>query len=69
MEDVNLPFRLRAAFCQIMQFVHLDINPQENVQPVEYARLWDQIPETTVVLDYCRWRDRQVLCVYVVSTT
>ena len=55
MEDTHLPFGLRAAFCRIMLCVHLDINPQETVNPVEYARLWDRISDTTVINNYCPW--------------
>ena len=53
MEDTSLPCVLRAAFCKIMLYVHLDINPQEAVTPVEYARLWDRIPKYTCVSEYC----------------
>ncbi len=55
MEDTHLPFNLRAAFCKIMQCVHLDIYPQEQVNPVKYARLWEDIQAGIVVKDYCPW--------------
>ena len=57
MEDSHLPYSLRASFCRIMQCVHLDINPQETVSPVLYARLWDQIAGSTVISEYCPWKD------------
>ena len=57
-ENKSLPFRLRAAFSHIMQCVHLDINPQETVNPVGYSRLWGQIPDsTTTVSEYSPWLD------------
>lgn len=55
MEATHLPFSLRAAFCRIMQCVHLDISPQETVNPVKYARLWDDIQENIIVSEYCPW--------------
>ncbi|XP_064398624.1 inositol 1,4,5-trisphosphate receptor type 2-like isoform X2 [Halichondria panicea] len=58
MEDVSLPFSLRAAFCRIMQCVHLDISPQETMSAVKYARLWDAIPKNTVFNDYSPWKTR-----------
>ena len=45
MKDSNLPFTLRASFCHIMLCVHLDTIPNELITPVEYARLWNEIPE------------------------
>ena len=57
-ENMALPFSLRAGFSHIMQCVHLDINPQETVNPVGYSRLWSQIPEsTTTVSEYSPWQD------------
>jgi inositol 1,4,5-triphosphate receptor type 1 len=56
MENKGLPFSLRAGFSHIMQCVHLDINPQETVNPVGYSRLWSQIPDsTTSVSEYSPW--------------
>ena len=55
-ENKALPFSLRAGFSHIMQCVHLDINPQETVNPVGYSRLWSQIPDsTTSVSEYSPW--------------
>lgn len=59
MEDSHLPYTLRAAFCRIMLCVHLDTNPQEVVNPVEFARLWDHIPDSPVVIDYKPWWNDQ----------
>ena len=38
MENINLKFSLRAAFCRIMYCVYLDTSPQEVVNPVGYSR-------------------------------
>jgi hypothetical protein len=55
MEDEDLPFGLRAAFCRIMLCVHLDTFPHEQVTPVEYARLWNDIPVTMAMANKCPW--------------
>ena len=60
MENINLKFSLRAAFCRIMYCVYLDTSPQEVVNPVGYSRLWDNIPSEVVLHDYCPWREKLV---------
>jgi inositol 1,4,5-triphosphate receptor type 1 len=56
MGDEDLPCDLRASFCRIMLHMHVNCDPQETVQPVELARLWETIPESLTVVDYMAWK-------------
>eukprot|EP00800_Vazella_pourtalesii_P015780 TRINITY_DN4342_c0_g1_i5.p1 TRINITY_DN4342_c0_g1~~TRINITY_DN4342_c0_g1_i5.p1 ORF type:complete len:1829 (-),score=335.50 TRINITY_DN4342_c0_g1_i5:43-5529(-) len=45
MKDTDLPLSLRAVYCKLLQTMYLDVKPQSLISPIEYARLWQDIPQ------------------------
>ena len=48
----DIPFGIRAKYCDLMLYLHVDTEPCEEITPVNYARLWADIPESVTLPEY-----------------
>ena len=48
----DIPFKIRAKYCDLMLYLHVDTEPCEEINPINYARLWADIPEGVTLQGY-----------------
>lgn len=50
--EKEIPYRIRAKYCDLFLYLHVDTDPYEAVSPINYARLWSDIPDLATVDQY-----------------
>lgn len=52
LQNIQVPYDLRAAFCRLLFHMHVDCEPQKQILPVQYNRTWSLIPNELSISVY-----------------